>query len=68
MITYQKLWKLLERRHYDKKDIVRLAGISDSTYRNMLREEPVRLDVLERICRALGKDIGDICSFRDPQG
>ena len=41
-----------------------LAGISDSTYRKLLNSDSVRMDVLERICKALNVDVGDICSFR----
>lgn len=64
-INYSRLWKLLERRGYSKKDVVWLAGISESTYRKLLSDDATRLDVLERICNALKTDIGDICSFRD---
>ena len=61
MITYSRLWLLLKRRGYNPRDIIRLAGISESTYRKMSRNEPVRMDVLERICLSLHVDIGDIC-------
>ena len=64
MISYFKLWRLLEKRGYQRKDIVRLAGISESTYRKLLANEAVRMDVLQRICVALNVDVGDICSFR----
>ena len=64
MISYFRLWRLLERRGYSRKDITWLAGISDSTYRKLLNSDSVRMDVLERICKALNVDIGDICSFR----
>ena len=64
-INYSRLWKLLERRGYSKKDVVWLAGISESTYRKLLSDDATRLDVLERICNALKTDIGDICRFRD---
>lgn len=64
MISYFRLWRLLEKRRYQKKDIIRLAGISESTYRKLLAGEAVRMDVLERICLALGVDVGDVCSFR----
>lgn len=64
MISYFRLWRLLEKRMYQRKDIIRLAGISESTYRKLLSGEAVRMDVLERICDALGVDVGDICSFR----
>jgi len=64
VISYFKLWRLLEKRGYHRKDIVRLAGISESTYRKLLANEAVRMDVLQRICVALSVDVGDICSLR----
>ena len=64
MISYTRLWKLLERKRYSQKDIVWLAGISESTYRKLKANDAVRIDVLERICKALNADIGDVCSFR----
>ena len=64
-ICYSRLWRLMERRGYTRKDIIWLAGISESTYRKLLSGDTTRLDVLERICVALKTDIGDVCSFRD---
>ena len=49
MISYFKLWRLLEKRGYQRKDIIRLAGISESTYRKLLASEAVRMDVLQRM-------------------
>ena len=67
MITYSRLWLLLHRRGYSPRDIIHLAGISESTNRKMSRNEPVRMDVLERICAALHVDIGDVCGFQDDE-
>lgn len=64
MISYYILWRLLEKCGYQRKDIVRLARISESTYRKHLASEAVRMDVLQRICVALNVDVGDICSLR----
>ena len=64
-IYYARLWRLLERRGYTRKDIIWLAGISESTYRKLLAGDATRMDVMERICKALKVDIGDICSFRN---
>ena len=64
MISYAKLWRLLERRGYAPRDIIQLAGISESTYQKLVKNDSVRLDVLHRICEALNVDIGDVCSFR----
>ena len=64
MISYKKLWLLLSRRGYTQRDIISLAGISESTYQKLVKGESVRLDVLERVCNALNVDVGDVCSFR----
>ena len=41
MISYFKLRRLLEKRGYQRKGIVRLAGISESTYQKLLASEDV---------------------------
>ena len=64
MITYKKFWVLLSRRGYTQRDIISLAGISESTYQKLVKGESVSLDVMERVCNALNVDIGDVCSFR----
>ena len=64
MISYTRLWKLLEKKGYSQKDIIWLAGISESTYHKLKANDAVRMDILERICKALNADIGDVCSFR----
>ena len=63
MLSYSRLWLLLHRRGYSPRDIIHLAGISESIYRKMSRNEPVRMDVLERVCAALRVDVGDVCIF-----
>ena len=64
MLSYFRLWRLLEKRGYERKDIIRLAGISESTYRKLMTGDYVRMDILERICNALNVDIENVCSFR----
>ena len=64
MISYNRLWFLLEKKRLQPRDLCKLAGISYSTLRALQKNDHVRLDVLERICRALNANIGDICSFR----
>ena len=64
MISYRKLWLLLDRRGYCPRDIIQLAQISESTYQTLIKNDTVRMDVLERVCTALRVDIGDVCSFR----
>ena len=64
MISYKKLWRLLDKRRLSPRDLIHLAGISESTYQKLVKNDSVRLDVLQRICAALNVDIGDVCSFR----
>ena len=64
MISYFNRWQLLEKRGYRRKDIVRLARISETTYRKLLASGAVRMSILQRICVALNVDIGDICGLR----
>ena len=64
MISYAKLWRLLKRRGYAPRDIIQLAAISESTFQKLVKNDSVRLDILQRICVALNVDIGDVCSFR----
>ena len=63
MVSYQKLWKILEARKMTKKDLARRADISDSTIRVMTRGGNVSLEVLGKICTALHVDIGDVIQF-----
>ncbi len=63
MVTYAKLWKLLERRGLQPRDLCALAGISPSTLRALQKDQHVRMDVLERLCEGLRVDIGEVCSF-----
>ena len=64
MISFFRLWRLLDKRGYTKRDIIKLAGISESTFRKLINNDTVRMDFLERLCDALNVDVGDICSLR----
>ena len=63
VISYQKLWKLLDDRHITKKELSRRADISATTIRNMTAGQNVSLEVLGRICEALHVNLGDIAHF-----
>ena len=59
-ITYKKLWKLLIDRELKKKDLQQLAGISPSSVSKLSTNKPVSMDVLVRVCQALGVVFGDV--------
>jgi len=60
MISYKKLWHLLLDKDLKKKDLVTLASISTYTISKLNRGDNVTTDVLQKICKALGCNIGDI--------
>lgn len=59
-ISYKKLWKLLIDRDLKKKDLVRMAGISNYTLNKLNSSKSVTTDVLVKICKALNCEIDDI--------
>ncbi len=63
--SYKKLWKLLIDRDLKKKDLQRLAGISNYTVSKLNRGDNVTTDVLGKICKALNCNIDDIMEFVD---
>ena len=63
VISYKKLWVILEQRRITKKELCLRADVSESTLRNMTRDQNVSLEVLARICTALHVNLGDIAEF-----
>ena len=62
-ISYNKLWKLLVDRKMSKADLRKAAGIAPNTMTRLRRDEEVSLAVLNKICRTLDVDIGDVMEF-----
>jgi len=60
MISYKKLWKILIDKDMKKKDLVEAAVVSSYTLNKLNRGDNVTTEVLEKICKALDCDIGDI--------
>ena len=62
-ISYNKLWKLLVDKKMSKADLRKAAGIAPNTMTRLRRDEEVTLEVLNKICKTLEVDIGDIMEF-----
>ena len=62
-ISYKKLWKLLIDKDMKKKDLQVSAGISWASVTKLSKGEPVSMDVLIKVCKALDCNIGDIVDF-----
>lgn len=66
-ISYKKLWKLLIDRDMKKKDLMALAGVSQSSITKMRHNDNVNTEVLVKICLALNCDLGDIAEIILPE-
>ena len=64
-ISYNKLWKLLIDRGMNKTDLKNATRISSSTISKMGKNEPVSMDSMLKVCKALNCDIGDIVEFKN---
>lgn len=63
MISYNKLWKLLIDKGMNKKDLMKVTGISSSSIAKLTKGQNVTTDVLCKICEALDCDFKDIMEY-----
>ncbi|MEG0875198.1 MAG: DNA (cytosine-5-)-methyltransferase [Clostridiales bacterium] len=59
-LSYDKLWKLLIDKKMNKTELKKLSGISFNVLARMGKNEAVSLNSIEKICRVLSCNIGDI--------
>lgn len=64
-ISYKKLWKMLIDRDMKKKDLMKLAEVSNYTISKMTRGENVNAETLAKICKALNCGFDDIMEIAD---
>lgn len=66
-LSYNKLWKLLIDKGLKKSELNKITGISESTMAKLAKGENVNTEILERICKALDCEIGDIVELKNDQ-
>jgi DNA-binding Xre family transcriptional regulator len=64
-LSYNKLWKLMIDKNINKTELHILTGLSQSTINKLKKCENVNVNVLERICRKLNCQIGDIVELSE---
>ena len=64
-LSYNKLWKLLIDKGMNKSELREHSGIGQATLAKLTKGENVTTDVLERICKVLNCEIGDIVEIKD---
>lgn len=61
--SYVKLWKLLLDKGFKRTDLISMAGISSNILAKLGKNDYVSMESLEKICMALGCNVGDIVDF-----
>ena len=59
-VSYKKLFKLMIDRDIKKKDLRAMASIGNSTMAKLANNENVTMEVMAKICSALGCKLDDI--------
>ena len=70
-VNYNKLWKKLIDADMNRTQLRAAAHISTNAVAKLGRNEPVAVETLEKICRVLQCDIGDIMEINlsdSPEG
>lgn len=62
-VSYIKLWKLLLDRGLKRTDLILMAGISTNILAKLGKNDFVSMESLEKICKSLNCNIGDIVDF-----
>lgn len=62
-ISYNRLWKLLVDKKMSQSDFRKAVSISPNTLTKMKKDEPITLTTLERMCKVLDVDFGDIVEY-----
>ncbi len=67
-VDYKKLWKLLIDKDMKKTDLIPVAGISSNVLAKMNKGEFVSMESIQKVCKALECDVGDICVINEVVG
>jgi putative transcriptional regulator len=65
--SYNKLWKLLIDKQMKKVELRDKVSISPNTLARLSKGEPVKMDVLGKICKELKCNVGDIVDYIDDE-
>lgn len=62
-ISYNRLWKQLIDKKMSTADLRKKADIAPNTMTRMKKDQEVTVQVLEKICKALDSDFGEIIEY-----
>ena len=62
-ISYNKLWKLLIDKKMGRTEMALNAGVTKNVLARLSKDEPISLGSMEKICKYLDCNIGDVMDF-----
>lgn len=62
-VSYKRLWRVLVEREMSKADLRKQAEIAPNTMTKLRKNEYVAMPILDRICKILGTDYGEIMEY-----
>lgn len=62
-VSYKRLWKVLVEQEMSKADLRKQAEIAPNTMTKLRKNEYVAMSILDRICKTLGTDYGEIMEY-----
>ena len=65
MIIFDKLWKVMEQKGISTYLLRERCGIDSKTIRRLRANENIETKTLDKLCRVLGCELGDIAEYRD---
>ena len=63
MISYAKLWDLMQKKGISQYALIKTYNISPGQITRLKRNESVSTHTIENFCRILGCDVGDIMQY-----
>ena len=62
-VSYKRLWKELAKKEMSKAELRKKAKIAPNTMTKLVKNEFVSMSILDKICKTLGTDYGDIMEY-----
>lgn len=62
-IKYYKLLDMLQRKEISKGQFAQMTGLSGATVAKLSGHRPVNVEVIDRVCKALDCQPGDIMEY-----
>ena len=62
-VSYKKLWVTLAEKEMSRAELRKKAEIAPNTMTKLVKNEFVSMSILDKICKTLGTDYGDIMEY-----